>query len=623
MSTGILTGKLSRSALFNSRRYVHNKKVRIGCSSGFWGDTPTAVPQLLQGGNIQYLVCDYLSEITMSLLAAARSKNPQLGFTPDFVESIAPYLGEIKNQGIRVVTNGGGINPAACAAMLQSLSKKAGVEMNIAQVTGDDLMPARQQLEKEGIKEVFSAQSFPMNVNSMNAYYGAGPVVKALELGADIVITGRCTDSALALAPLMHEFGWKSTDLDKLAAGSLAGHLIECGTQVTGGNHTDWEKVPGFENLGFPVAEVKEDGEILITKSPGTGGLLTLGSVGEQMLYEIGDTQSYILPDVVADFSNVQMEEVDEGVRVWGAQGRSPTPYYKISATYLDGFKATCVVNFTGRKSADKCHLMAESIFKRSRSIFKRLNIPDFEKVHVQVLGAEESFGESGISSDKYPREGVLWMAVKHQDKKALQIWSKEIAACGTGGTPGITVVVGGRPKPVPCLKLYSFLYPKSKMDAKIEMNEQIVEYSAPEIEVKNTVPEKIQVSEPNLDIGSHIYRLEELAYTRSGDKGNSSNIGVIARHPAFLPYIRYFLSRERVANHFKHVFEGPGLVKRYECPGIHALNFVLESSLGGGGIASLRPDPQGKAYGQILGELQLVNMPSKQDIIKKSESMK
>jgi len=615
----ILLRRANNIRLLNNKRYVHTeKKVRIGCSSGFWGDTPTAVPQLIYGGKIQYLVCDYLSEVTMSLLVAVRNKNPALGFTPDFIESIAPHLPEIKRQGIRIVTNGGGINPQACVAMLQSLSKKSGVELKIAHVSGDDLMPNMEDVKAAGVHEMFSGKEFPSTVNSMNAYYGAGPALRALEMGADIVVTGRSTDSALALAPLMHEFGWKSTDFDKLAAGSLAGHLIECGAQATGGNHTDWETVPDFDNLGFPIAEVAESGDMLITKAPNTGGILTVGSVGEQMLYEIGDPQQYMLPDVIADFSQVKMNEVEGGVHVSGARGLAPTPTYKISATYLDGYKATCVVNFTGRQSVEKTRIISASILKRTRRIFEKLKIPDFEEVHVQTLGAEESFGEHAMSAENYPREAVLWMAVKHKDKKAIQIWAKEIAAVGTGGTPGITATLGGRPKPSPCLKLFSFLYPKSKLDAQIELDGEKAVYQAESFEANKTNQAKAEPEENlPLPVGAHTYRLGELAYTRSGDKGNSANIGVIARHPAFLPYIEHFLTKDRVYNHFQHVFQKGGLVKRYKVPGLHGLNFVLESSLGGGGIASIRPDPQGKAYGQILGDMELVNMPSKEQIIK------
>jgi len=602
--------RLHRSASSNSSDNGEQRRVRIGCSSGFWGDTATSVPQLIYGGNIQYLVSDYLSEITMSLLAAVRNKRPELGFCPDFLESTAPHLAEIKRRGIRVVTNGGGINSSACVAMLKTLAKKSGVEFRIAEVTGDDLMAHREALEKAGVTEMFSGKPFPgASVNSMNAYYGAGPILNALNRGADIVVTGRATDSALALAPLMHEFGWEATDFDKLAAGSLAGHLIECGAQVTGGNHTDWEKVEGFDNMGFPIAEVSADGEIVISKPPGTGGLLTVGTVAEQMLYEIGDPRAYLLPDVAADFSQVTMEQVGAGVRVRGARGRAPGECYKVSATHMDGYKATCVVSIAGGKAAKKARLMADSILSRSRNVFQKLKLTDFDKTHVQVLGAEDSFGSSAMSVDLLPREAVLWMSVKHQNKKAVELWAKEIAAAGTGGTPGITAAVGGRPKPTPCLKLFSFLHPKDQVDASVIIDGQSETYRAQkfdELPVEDSQAPQID----NLPRGPCTYKLEDLAFTRSGDKGNSCNIGVIARKPAYLPYIREQLTEEVVSKYFAHAFEGKQVVRRYDLPGIHGLNFVLEAALGGGGIASLRPDPQGKAYGQILGDFTLKNMP-------------
>jgi len=294
---------------------------------------------------------------------------------------------------------------------------------------------------------------------------------------------------------------------------------------------------------------------------------------------------------------------------VKGARGRAPGGNYKISATYMDGYKATAVANFGGGKAAKKARVMADSILARTRTVYKKMGIPDFEKTHVQILGSEESLGGSAVAESLLPREAVLWMSVKHQNKKALDIWAKEIAACGTGGTPGITAVVGGRPKASPCLKLFSFLYPKQKLDATITIEGQTETYSAKSVDPEPS-PEPEGPLQENLLRGSTEATLEELAYTRSGDKGNSCNIGIIARDPAFLPYIREQLTEEVVAKYFAHVFEGEAIVKRYEVPGINGLNFVLHAALGGGGIASLRPDPQGKAYGQILGDFVLKNLP-------------
>jgi len=610
-------GTCSPGRGFHCSAAVHSeRKVRVGCSSGFWGDTPTAVTQLVQQGELDYLVADYLSEITMSLLVAARAKNPQLGFCPDFVEAVAPHLADIKRRGLRVVTNGGGINPAACAAALAAIAKKSGTEMKIACVTGDDLMAEKAKLVGTA-KEMFTGAPLPATVNSMNAYYGAGPIVRALEAGAEIVVTGRATDSALALGPLMHEHGWGIEDWDKLAAGSLAGHLIECGAQATGGNHSDWEQVGSFANMGFPIAEVSESGELLLTKPPGTGGIISVGTVAEQMLYEIGDPRAYQLPDVVADWSNVQMLEVAGGVRVKGARGRPPSNHYKISATYMDGYKATCVAVFQGGAAARKARAISDSILERSRTVFASHGLQDFPQTHVQVLGAEDSFGAAAVAESGLPREAVLWQAVQHQDKRAIQLWAREIAACGTGGVPGTCAVVGGRPKPSPCLKLFSFLHPKSEMDAVVSVDGEELQYQAPVPTQQQQEVEQTDEADDDasLPVGPHSARLDLLAYTRSGDKGDSCNIGVIARDPAFLPYIRRQLTEQAVAQHFAHVFDGPAVVRRFSLPGTHALNFLLEASLGGGGIASLRPDPQGKAYGQILADLVITGLPDLEEL--------
>uniref|UniRef100_A0A3Q3J5W4 Uncharacterized protein n=1 Tax=Monopterus albus TaxID=43700 RepID=A0A3Q3J5W4_MONAL len=584
----------------SSRCYTSSARtqpVRIGCASGFWGDTAASVPQLIHSGKLDFLVFDYLSEITMSLLTAAKSKAPNLGYAPDFVHlALAPFINDIHRKGIRVVSNAGGVNPLACAEAVQEVIKKAGLDLKVAVVTGDDLMPHRNSFSDVPVVDDDSRQPLPQTLHSMNAYLGAVPIRRCLDLGADIVVTGRCVDSAIALGPLMHTFGWERDDYDLLAAGSLAGHLIECGAQSTGGIFTDWHKVPDWDNMGFPVVECSSEGSFILSKPPNTGGLVSFGTVAEQLVYEIGDPQRYLLPDVTCDFSQVVLKEVPgvEGgaVRVSGAKGFAPSPHYKVCATYMDGFRATAVCPVGGPRAVEKARRTAESIIKRVKRMFKQLGLDDFSSVNIQVLGAEDTYGANGC------REAVIWMAVHHRQKKALELFSREVAPAGTGMGATNTRALSLNP-----LKPFFFLHPKSQLQVRVLSQTNMFWFSG---------------LCPDLPSGPHSYRLEELAYTRSGDKGDSANIGVIARHPLFFPYLKKHLTSSVVEDYFSHLIQ-PGVhnpVTRYILPGIHGFNFVLQSSLGGGGVASLRSDPQGKAYGQMLLDLKLRGLPDLKSLV-------
>lgn len=625
VNCGFLRRNLSPRATYGGRTSVRgytssagSKPVRIGCASGFWGDTATSVPQLIYGGKLDFLVFDYLSEITMSLLTAAKTKMPTLGYAPDFPMVLAPFLKDIHRKGIRVVSNAGGVNPLACASAIQEAAKKAGVDLKVSVVTGDDLMPNRQSLTEVKIADDGSTHQLPSSLYSMNAYVGALPIRRCLDHGADIVVTGRCVDSAIALGPLMHSFGWEPTEYNLLAAGSLAGHLIECGAQSTGGIFTDWHKVPDWDAMGFPVVECSSDGSFVLSKPPGTGGLVSFGTVAEQLVYEIGDPQRYLLPNVTCDFSQVVIREIPgvEGgaVRVTGAKGYAPPHDYKVCATYLDGFRATAVAPMGGPRVAEKARQTAHSIIKRCARMFKHLGLEDFSSVNIQVLGAEDTYGFN--ASSEGCREAVLWLAVHHRQKKALELFSREVAPAGTGMAPGLMGLVGGRPRVSPVFRPFFFLHPKSQLKVDIHVDGGLVE-SLTEVGPDapgQEAPPILEDDEPDAELpsGRHSYRLEELAFTRSGDKGDSANIGVVARHPLFFPYLKKHLTSSVVEEHFSHLIQ-PGLksaVTRYTLPGIHGLNFVLQNSLGGGGVASLRSDPQGKAFGQMLLDLKLGGLP-------------
>ena len=575
--------------------------LRIGCASGFWGDTEFAAAQLVERGDIDVLVFDYLAEITMSLLIRAKAKDPAQGYAPDFVATMKPLMKQIKTRGIQVIANAGGVNPSACRDALVAAAQAEGVDLKIAAVLGDDLMPQVEAMRAAGTTEMFSGAAFPAKVMSANAYLGAFPIAAALAAGADIVVTGRCVDSAVTLAPLIARFNWKADDLDKLAQGSLAGHLIECSTQTTGGNYTDWASVPGWDDMGFPIAECRADGSFVVTKPAGTGGLVCPSTVGEQMLYEIGDPRAYILPDVVCDFTAVTLTQVGpDRVEVKGARGRPPTDQAKASLTYADGFRAMSLFMIGGIDAGAKARRVGAAMLARMRRHYAARGWPDFTEASVEAIGAEDTYGAQARVS---AREVMLKVGVRHPLKDALELFSREVAPMALMTSPAITGFTGGRPKVQPVVRLFSCLVPKSQLGVSIDMGTQQV--AAPQLAGKPldlaTLP-AVGGPLPTAEAfarGARSVPLVQLAWGRSGDKGDSANIGIIARRPEFLPFIRAALTEEAVARWFAHLVHGK--VQRYDLPGTQALNFMLHEALGGGGIASVRMDSQGKAFAQML----------------------
>lgn len=588
-----------------------DKIIRIGGASGFWGESDMAVPQFLQAGQngqkLDYIAFDYLAEITMSIMARARAKNPDLGYATDFVAAvIKPHIGAIAKQGIKLISNAGGTNPIACAAAVRTVIAEAGLDLKVAVITGDDLTSHAADFADR--REMFSSEAFPdpENIARINAYLGAFPIATALDQGADIVITGRCVDSAVTLGACIHEFGWNAGDLDELSGASLAGHILECGPQATGGNFTDWESIAdSMDNAGYPIAEIAADGSFIATKPVGTGGIVNIGTIGEQMLYEIGDPQAYMLPDVVCDFSGVALEQVGKDrVSVSGALGYAAPDTYKTCATYSDGWKLVAPFFFIGMDAKRKAESFAANALKRARAKLRASNAGDFDDVLIETLGDDSHYGAFAGTSGS--REVVLKIGVKHRDPKATILMLKEATGMGLATPPGLALFAGGRPKPSPVVRLFSLLVPKSEVSVSVTVGDEVQEFS----QASGTAFEATSIqrpdtpSLPSTDESMVEVPLIQLAWGRSGDKGDKSNIGILPRDKVFAPWIWAALSEDTVRERFAHFLaqpDDPASVERFYMPGTGAINFLLHDILGGGGVASMRNDPQGKSYAQIL----------------------
>ncbi|SFR68213.1 Protein of unknown function [Marinobacter daqiaonensis] len=587
---------------------MSDKVVKIGGASGYWGDTALGPKQLIRHGGVDYLILDYLAEITMSILAKARSRDPEAGYATDFIDRVMkPWVREIADKRIRVIANAGGVNLQACRRALEAVAEEAGVTLKIGTVEGDNLLDRADELRDKGLREMETGAAMPDTVMSVNAYLGAFPIAAALDAGADIVVTGRCVDSALAVGPLIHEFGWKPEDYDRLAAGGLVGHLIECGAQTSGGNFTDWQDTEdGWENTGFPIAEVSADGSFVLTKPPETGGLVSPLTAGEQMLYEIGDAHSYILPDVICDFTRVTMEQVGEDrVLIKGARGREPTASYKVSATYLGGF--ACIGSFVivGRDAAARARRMGEAIRNRASAMLEDEGLQAFTKSDLQVIGAEAMFGDHARPEALQAREVVLRLGVHHPRKEGVELFSKEFVGAALSMSPAVTGVTPGRPRPSPVVGLFSGLINKDQVPVTVKVGGDPV--ALPQACQQGPgQPQPAEELEPPDVIGGATVSIPliRLAVARSGDKGNYANIGVIARDPRFFDVIRAALTPERVKACFSGLTRGK--VTAHPLPGIHGINFLLAESLDGGGVSSLHLDPQGKTYSQVLLELEI-----------------
>ncbi len=579
---------------------TNERTVRIGGGSGYWGDADLALPQLLDA-DVDYVVFDYLAEITMSIMARARARSPDAGYATDFVTAVlAPNLEKIAGSGVKILANAGGVNPSACTRAIEELVREKGLSLTVATVTGDDLTSRAAQFTDT--KEMFSNESFPdvESIASINAYLGAFPIADALDRGADIIVTGRCVDSALALAVGIHEFKWQTDDWDKLAAGSMTGHLIECGNQVAGGNYTDWREVAdSLDMAGYPIAEITEDGAVIITKPEGSGGVVNKATVAEQLLYEIGDPAHYLLPDVVCDFTQVVIQDLgNDSVSIDGAMGRPAPGHCKVSATFTDGWRIISLWFFIGKDSITKANAFAQAAISRSKRKLTARQMGDFTEVAIETFGAGSHFHDD--APERASREVTLRISARHPNPDALTMLLKETSGLALATPPGMALYTGGRPSPSPVFRLYSFLLDKQTLSPVVDI--EGVERNVP-FEVSSQRP-AVKADQPlpdpsDVDGESVTVPLRQIAWARSGDKGNNANIGVIPRNTAFAPYLWAQLDNKKVEAVFAHFLEGE--VERFYLPGIAAMNIVLHDVLGGGGMASLRTDTQGKSYAEIL----------------------
>jgi hypothetical protein len=449
-------------------------KIRIASGQGFWGDLLTAPVDQVTKGPVDYMMMDYLAEVTMSIMQKQKMKDSSLGYAKDLIPLMQQILPVIAGKNIRVITNGGGVNPEGCRDAIFAVAKKLGIKgLKIGVVLGDNILTELDQLKGKGIglKNMESGESLDAvreKIVSANVYFGARPIVDALAQGAQIVITGRTTDTALTYAPMIYEFGWKWDDWDKLATGVVAGHILECGGQATGGNFSaDWQSVPDLAHIGFPIAEAYPNGDIIITKHEKTGGLVSVATVSEQLMYEIGDPANYITPECIADFTTIRLEQAgSDRVKLSGVKGRPATEFYKVSMSYADGYTAVSTLTYAWPDALEKAK--AADTILRTRLADLGLT---FDEIRTEFLGLNSCHGSIAPMPDVI-NEIVLRVGVRSRDKQAVERFGKEIAPLILTGPPAVTGFAGGRPKPSEVIAYWPALMPKIAVQPRVIVTE-------------------------------------------------------------------------------------------------------------------------------------------------------
>ena len=450
-----------------------SRVVRVAAGQGFWGDWLEAPRRQVEGGAIDYLMLDYLAEVTMSILQKQKERDPSLGYARDFVGAMESVFPAVASRGVRVVANAGGVNPPACAAAVYESARKHGVadRIRIGVVTGDDVLPRIDELLDRGHALANMETREPLSrirdrVLSANAYLGAAPIVDALRQGANVVISGRSTDTALTMAPLLHEFRWQLDDWNRLAAGIVAGHIIECGAQCSGGNCLfDWRAIPDLTDVGYPIVEAQPDGTFYITKHPGTGGRISRHTVIEQLVYEMGDPREYITPDVIADFTSIKVEDAGtDRVRVHGITGKPPTDKLKVSIAYRAGFKAVGTLVYVWPDAIEK----ARAADRILRGRLERLGLR-FDAIHTEFLGANATHGSLAGDGSDAP-EVQLRVGVRAEERAPVERFTREIAPLVLNGPPSVTGFAGGRPKTEEVVAYWPALIDKREITARAQL---------------------------------------------------------------------------------------------------------------------------------------------------------
>ncbi|WP_186644059.1 acyclic terpene utilization AtuA family protein [Fluviispira vulneris] len=596
--------------------------IRIANAGGYWGDDPYALRRQVFGElKLDYISIDFLAEITMSILQKQRAKDPNAGYAKDFIHALEPVLEECLKRKIKIITNAGGVNPKSCAEDLFNLARKKNLNLKVAVVDGDDIFSLIPSLRTKGVafKNMETDEDFSNcadRVLCANTYFGALPVAEALKHEPDIVLCGRVTDTGITLAAMMHEFNWKLDDYDKLAHGIVAGHIIECGAQASGGNFTDWQKVPSFIDIGFPIVECHPDGSFYVTKHPNTGGYISCQTIREQLLYEMGTPQSYITPDVIADFSTIQISsEKPERVKVTGIKGRKPTDLLKVSIAYEDGYKCSGSLIISGPDVRAKAEMFAKVFWLRLESELKNAGFSSTVKFkNTEYVGDDST--HKGMLNKHEAIEILLKLTVRDHDRNKLNIFRKLLPSlilsgpsgvAVTGGAPLISDVVSYWPALIPqdCALPNVHIYEQKSGEDKCHLSYEKLKMNWPITGGSSLIetpihdpfsPALVSVMSTSKAI---CVSLMEIAHARSGDKGDTVNIGLIGRSPECYVWLRENITAEKVNDWFHSLCKGN--VHRYLVPNLWALNFLLEESLGGGGTMSLQIDAQGKTFSQAL----------------------